>query len=369
MRVLQFFLDRSKQLNQTPYAPHALAYQAPNKKYKIIHQALMIPNLPAPLHYLNFLSIIGQPNAPMLCNPSAIQTTALDTATVICSSSPHMHGHFNHYSIEKECQFQNNRFEFLDREKLQGSFPEFRLTRKDSELSFDLKIQTSTLISHFTHMRFSLAEHWSLLCECQGWIQYQDQRYMIESLASFEYARSFNFPYLPLAFFTYQVINLSRNRQILLAQIRDSYNAIIQSRIYLRDLNQQNSQMFEDRVYFKVHRVYPQVVTPNGQKMYLPREFAWSYQNDQDGMNIQIQAQSRGDFKFGVAAGYVGSFCYDITINNETEKGEGGYCEYIDCRALKFQENDKHENLINNFANIAAITTKRREKSAFWFNK
>ena len=67
MRFLQDFLDRSKQLNQTPaVSQHNLAYHGPNQKYKIIHQGLMIPGLPTPLYYLNFLSIIGQPNAPML---------------------------------------------------------------------------------------------------------------------------------------------------------------------------------------------------------------------------------------------------------------------------------------------------------------
>jgi hypothetical protein len=63
MWLFQDFLDQSKQLNQAP-SRSLPAYHPPNKKYKIIHQALTIPNLPAPLHYLNFLSMIGQPNTP-----------------------------------------------------------------------------------------------------------------------------------------------------------------------------------------------------------------------------------------------------------------------------------------------------------------
>ena len=58
MWLFQDFLDQSKQLNQTP-SWSLPAYHPPNKKYKIIHQALTIPNLPAPLHYLNFLSETG----------------------------------------------------------------------------------------------------------------------------------------------------------------------------------------------------------------------------------------------------------------------------------------------------------------------
>ncbi|ENW26309.1 MULTISPECIES: DUF6670 family protein [Acinetobacter] len=358
MRFLQDFLDRSKQLNQTPTVSHYPAYHGPNSKYKIIHQGLMIPGLPAPLHYLNFLSIIGQPNAPMLANPSAIQTNALDTATVICSTSSHMVGQLHRYSVQQDCNFDAGLFQFLDREQLSGAFPHFRLQRFDSELSFDLSIHTTQLISHFSQVRFSLAEHWSLLCYCQGTLKYKQQTYNIDSLGSFEYARSFNFPYLPLAFLTYQIINLSENRQLLLAQIRDGVNSIVQSRMYLRDLNKMQTQMFDQKVYFKVHRVYPRVTTPNGQNMYLPREFEWCYEA-KDGTCIWVQGQSRGDFKFGLAAGYVGSFSYQVKINEENENGEGGYCEYIDCRPLRFQEQDKTDKLLTHLSNSVPLMLKK----------
>ena len=81
MQLFQDFLDRSKQLNQTPATTAKLPYHAPNQKYKIIHQGLIIPDLPAPLHYLNFRSLMGQPNVPILRNESAICSTAQDTAT------------------------------------------------------------------------------------------------------------------------------------------------------------------------------------------------------------------------------------------------------------------------------------------------
>ena len=70
MWLLQGFLDRSKQLNQTPNFVKYPEYHPPNNKYKIVHQGLILPNLPAPLHYVNFLSIIGQPNIPTLLNPN-----------------------------------------------------------------------------------------------------------------------------------------------------------------------------------------------------------------------------------------------------------------------------------------------------------
>ncbi|MEQ1370394.1 DUF6670 family protein [Acinetobacter schindleri] len=358
MAFLQDLLDRSKQLNQTPAAQADLACHGPNKKYKYIHHRFVIPNLPAPLHYFNFFSMIGQPNVPMLCNPDAIHTDALDTATVICSTSPHMVGQLNHYSIQNECRFESCNFNFHTREQLSSIFPEFHFTRQDEELSVDLKIRAIELITHFTQLRFSLADYWSIPCWCEGVIQYKDQQYQIESLGSFEYARSFKFPYLPFAFLTYQMINLSQNRQVILVQVRDSFNKIIQSRIYYKDLESQQTQMLDEKVIFKVHRVYPSVTTPNGQKMYLPREFEWHCES-KDGIQISIQGQSRGDFKFGLGAGYVGSFSYQVKINDQKENEEGGYIEYIDCRALRFQELSKEEKILSNVPDSVPFLVKR----------
>ena len=358
MRLLQDFLDRSKKLNQTSSLQQYPAYHAPNKKYKIIHQGLMIPNLPAPLHYFNFVTILGQPNIPIFSNPIAIHTSALDTATTLCSSSLHQVGQFKSYSIQQDCDFLQQDFHFGQFEQLKGGFPEFELKRQDAELSVDLNIKTLAVMSHFTRLRFSMAEHWSMMCQCEGIIQHQNTKYEIAGLGSFEYARSYNFAYLPIAFFTYQMINLSHGRQILFAHIRDQFNRVIQSRIYLRDLTTQSNRMFDRRVYFKVHRLYPAIVTPNGQKMYLPREFEWCYE-DQDGTQIWLSAQSRGDFKFGLAAGYVGSFSYEVRINDESETGDGGYMEYVDCRRLCYQEQDKDHKLQNKLANPVPFMLKK----------
>lgn len=358
MRLLQDFLDRSKQLNQTSSLRRHPAYHAPNKKYKIIHQALILPNLPAPLHYLNFFSILGQPSIPILRNSDAIRTSALDTATTLCSSSLHQVGQLKSYSIQQDCQFLEGSFQFGQYEKLIGDFPAFVLRRQDSELSLDLKIKTLPLISHFAQLRFSMAEHWSMMCHCEGIIQHQDIQYEITGLGSFEYARSYNFPYLPIVFFTYQMINLQHDRQIILAHIRDQTNRVIQSRIYLRDLRAQRNRLFDRQVFFKVHRLYPAIVTPNGQKMYLPREFEWCCA-DQDGTKIWIGGQSRGDFKFGLGAGYVGSFSYEIRIDGENETGEGGYMEYVDCRRLCYQEQDKDHKLQHKLANPVPFMLKK----------
>ena len=356
MQLLMNLVDESKQQNQAQF-PLRLEYHGPKGRYKIIHQGLMIPNLPAPLHYFNFLTIFGQPNIPMIRNNYSIKTYPLDTVSVISSISPHMVGHFHGYSIQDDCEMSKDEFKFGNKEILKGQLPNFELIRNDNELTVNLNIETFPVISHFTKLKLGLFDHWSLLCRCRGEINYKGTLYEIDELGSFEFARAINIPYLPLNFFTYQIINLENQKQLLLAQIRNGFNQIVQSRMYLRDLIKGTSEMFDENVHFKVHRVYPMVKTPNGHQMYLPREFEWNL--TLDNKKIKVIAESRGDFKFGLAAGYVGSFCYDVEIDGRLESGKSGYCEYIDCRALKWQEQNQTEKSKQEIANPVPCALKK----------
>lgn len=358
MQLFKDFLDQSRQLNQTPSRlSQNLPLHPPSQQYKTVLLALKIPNLPAPLHYLNFISVIGQPTALVLRNASAIQYSVQNTATVMASVSSHMVGQLSSYSIQTDCGFNHNSFQFQNRENFSGQFPHFQLQRHDSELSFDLQIKTADALCYFNKLRMGLAEYWSQLCECSGDIIYKQQKYPIHQLGSLEFARAKQFPFLPIAFFTAQIINLSHQRQLIVMQTRDALNRILQSRLYLKDFHSQHVQMCDEKVYLYVHRVYPAVTTPDRRKMYLPREFEWVVSSSE--LEIHIQAQSRGDFKFGVGAGYAGSFSYKIKINEDEEVGESGYCEYIDCRPLNWQEKNKNEKLFDEFANSVPVLLKK----------
>lgn len=357
MQLFQDFLDRSKQLNLAPKKSH-LNFHIPTRQYKFVYFGIILPNLPAPLHYFNFIGLMGAAHAPMLRNESAIHSTAIDTATILCSSSPHMVGQLHSYAMQRDCHFSKSLWQFSNHEQILGNLPNFQIQRDDDELSCQLSVQTTTQVSYFNKMRLGLGEHWSTRCFFEGRIAYKEQIFPIAQHGVFEFARAIQFPYLPLAFFTYQIIQLNNGDQVLMAQTRDHFNRIVQSRIYLKYANVERTELFDEQVQFKVHRVYPKVVTPNGQAMYLPREFEWNYQN-KTGDIIQIQAQSRGDFKFGLAAGYVGSFKYQIKINAREEYGEAGYCEYVDCRALKWQEKNQDEKILDDLINTVPFMLKK----------
>lgn len=333
--------DHEKVQSQLTQAPFALklAYQPPNSWFKIVQQSLVLADLPAPLHYFNFKALIGQPNIPIFSTHQHTKR-ALDIVTTMNSVSSHMLGQSAEYSLEQDCSFKKDAYVFGQHQQLTGSFPFFRLIRHDAELAVELNIYTQPVISHFSKLKLGLGlyQHWSLLCHCQGVLTYKGQCIDIDQFGSFEYARGFNVPFWALYFYTYQIIQLKDQRQLILLQIRNQYNHILRSKIYLRAKTQKDSICFDCHVEFIIHRVYPKVQTPCLNYMYLPREFEW--QAEQGKHRIAIYAQSRGDYKSGLGRGYVGSFQYQIKIDDYYEEGNAGYCEFIDLRPLNWQESD-----------------------------
>ena len=338
MQLFQDLFDRSKQYHQAPFQSPLL--HAQQGRYKIIHLAIKIPNLPAPLHYLNFYSMIGQPRAAIFQHPHLHIRQPLDVATVLVSSSVHSVGHFHAYDIAAECHLNAQNFAFAQREKVLGNTQNFELLREDDELCIRLQIQGLDLISYFYQLRWSLGQYWSIPCQCHGEVKYQGKTYPIQQLGVLEYARNINFAYLPLAFYTYQLIPLSETQQLIVLQLRDPLNSVIYSRLYLKNVVNKQLEIYDQGLYFKVTKLYPVVKTPNDQMMYLPRVFDWHLKNEN--LDVVIQGQSRGDFKFGLGAGFVGSFSYSAYINGQVYTGEHAYIEYIDCRNLKYQESE-HE--------------------------
>lgn len=356
MSLPRHSLEAPQVLTQIPF-PLQLAYHPPNAWFKIVQQSLIMTNLPAPLHYLNYRVMMGQANLPIFRNQIAIKTSALDTATLMCSVSPHMVAQFAHYSMRHDCILKDDYYQFGESNRLSGKLPEFHLTRDDSELSVDLKISTFPILSSFLKLKLGLYEHWSLLCHCKGQIKYKGKVFNVDQQGSFEYTRAINVPYLPLCFYTYQIIDLKDQRQLQLIHLRNQFNQILQSKIFLKDFTQNKTECFETGVHFMVHRVYPKVSTPNHQSMYLAREFEWQWSNG--AQHIRVYAQSRGDFKFGIGVGYAGSFNYQVEINEYLEEGSAGYCEYIDCRPLKWQERNSHEKLLEKLEHPFPVVLKK----------
>ncbi|KQF21508.1 hypothetical protein APC04_01595 [Acinetobacter baumannii] len=322
-----------------------VVYQPARGFFKVVYQGLILPNLPAPLRYFNYISLIGQPRIPLCYNANGIVTSAVDTATVLVSNSLHSVGHLKTYSIRRQCQLNPSRYQFDKTDLIEWQIPRVQLRRIDYEMSCDLIVQTPSDISNSSALQWGISDYWSILCHCEGEILYKGQKYEVNGLGRFKHARALHLPFLSLCFYTCQIINLNETTQVTLSQIRNQWNIILFSRLDIQELGKQPVTFTED-VNFHIHRVYPKVETPHGREMYLPREFSW--QCKKNGKVIfELYGESRGDYKFGLAAGYIGSFRYQLSWNDQCLQGEGGYCEYIDCRPLRWQEKNQNEKMLD----------------------
>lgn len=346
--------NQLKQLNLNK--SDALTFYPPKGLFKIVYQALILPNLPEPFHYLNFISLIGQPRIPICYNASAITTTAIDTATVLVTSGLSTVGHLKSYSAKEQCQLEQDRYQFLDVDQIQVDFPNYYFKRIDEELSCQLTVNIRADIENHSALHWGVGDYWYARCQCEGEITYKKQKYQIEAQGILKHARAIYLPFIAFHFFTYQVIQVNANLQIILSELRNQWNNIVFSRIEIQS-NEQRSILYDHQVVLDITRVYPKVQTPNGREMYLAREFMWQYQ-EKNQIIFQLKAQSRGDYKFGLGAGYVGSFNYELIWNNENHKGSG-YCEYIDCRPLHWQEKNKSEQIIDQISHFQPYLCKK----------
>ncbi|ESK55469.1 DUF6670 family protein [Acinetobacter tjernbergiae] len=346
--------NQLKQLNLNK--SDALTFYPPKGLFKIVYQALILPNLPEPFHYLNFISLIGQPRIPICYNASAITTTAIDTATVLVTSGLSTVGHLKSYSAKEQCQLEQDRYQFLDVDQIQVDFPNYYFKRIDEELSCQLTVNIRADIENHSALHWGVGDYWYARCQCEGEITYKKQKYQIEAQGILKHARAIYFPFIAFHFFTYQVIQVSANLQIILSELRNQWNNIVFSRIEIQS-NEQRSILYDHQVILDITRVYPKVQTPDGREMYLAREFMWQYQ-EKNQIIFQLKAQSRGDYKFGLGAGYVGSFHYELIWNNENHKGSG-YCEYIDCRPLHWQEKNKSEQIMDQIPHFQPYLCKK----------
>lgn len=346
--------NQLKQLNLNK--SDALTFYPPKGLFKIVYQALILPNLPEPFHYLNFISLIGQPRIPICYNASAITTTAIDTATVLVTSGLSTAGHLKSYSAKEQCQLEQDRYQFLDVDQIQVDFPNYYFKRIDEELSCQLTVNISADIENHSALHWGVGDYWYARCQCEGEITYKKQKYQIEAQGILKHARAIYLPFIAFHFFTYQVIQVNANLQIILSELRNQWNNIVFSRIEIQS-NEQRSILYDHQVVLDITRVYPKVQTPNGREMYLAREFIWQYQ-EKNQIIFQLKAQSRGDYKFGLGAGYVGSFNYELIWNNENHKGSG-YCEYIDCRPLHWQEKNKSEQIMDQIPHFQPYLCKK----------
>ncbi len=322
-------LDRSHAINGEPVDPRITA-EPPHGRYGMVHYGLMLPNLPAPYRFLNVILIVGQPKARLFRNSHLITTTARDTVNLLIGTATGTPEQFRGYSIRRDCQLaaDGSRLRFGDDLLIEGRYPRFSVRREGQAFNLALELRATDKIAHFARLIGGLYDHWSILCEYEGHIEQGGIHTQVQGLCTYEYARAVDLN-LPFRFFSYQILNIDANTQVLFVQVLGPFGLPVQRRVYVRSLDDHGG-IYSCGFDFTVqeHEADP-VVTPEGTTMRLPRKFSWRVEDEQGEELIAVRGLANGDFKYGLGAGYCGSYGYEGHFRKKPIRGTG-YIEYID---------------------------------------
>lgn len=305
------------------------------------HYGVMIPDFPEPYRYLSFASVIGDVGAPITKVSKKVTPFAQeDTATLVHGTAlSDAKEAYRIYSIQDQLKLQQSPFrvDFHEDAALYEENGQYRLVSKLDDLKVDITLTATDALTWFAHSSFY--QHFSILMRYAGTITQQGQTVEVSGLCTLEHWKAIAISMLPksvltpnltlpLTSFSYQVINLNAESQLVLAFVgalgQPAYTAV--SYRHVDGTSIQYDQASFDVVALKTERL----TTPDGYVMEVPQSFCWVVHHKGEKV-LDILAVVDTPYCYGLAAGYVGS--YQWTGEFHQQKAEGrGYLEFIDRR-------------------------------------
>ncbi len=322
--------------------PEIMRPNTQSKRYGMTHFGVFLPDLPAPHKYCNIMTMLGTPGAVIFDNDYLITGHPRDTATFLTSTAAKSAHHYRAYSIEKECQTREDGslVAFGDNLEISGFYPRYQVKAAYGDFCLDLSVECTDTVSWF--VRNAVYDHLSLLATCSGKITHAGKTTPINSLCTFEYARSAS-PHLvmdqvlperwklPADFFTYQIINLDQSTQLLLTDVRALGKTAFKG-VHVRTLRGDAEVHVKD-VAFEVTAYQDDlVIAPDGRTMRLPKTFSWKVREGSETV-LDIRCTIDSPWRFGHGRGYVASYNYEGQFRDRAHAGNG-YIEYIDCETV-----------------------------------
>lgn len=302
------------------------------------HYGVMIPELPAPHQFFSLMSMLGASGALAFDTDHALQDTPRNNATAVTGTAATHPAHFGAYSIPRDCYFaeDGSHIQFGQDIILTGRYPNYRLQVNRPDFCCDIAISVTDKVTWF--VKLPVYDHLSLLATYQGTVSDQGQVQAVSGLCTFEHAACIS-PYLwhdrplpnhlkaPVDFFTYQIINLDDQTQLLLNDTRLCDEKIV-SKAFVRGLAQYSHSYAAE---FEVLAYQPhEAVSPDGVHMRLPLACRWVIY-DQGRIIAVINATIDTPMTYGLGSGYVGGYRYTGQYQHQAIQGRG-YIEYIDRR-------------------------------------
>lgn len=312
-----------------------------HKQFGSTHYGVMIPDLPEPYRYLSYASVIGDVGAKITKVSSKLSTLAPDNiATLVHGTALSDDQEAYHiYDIQNQLRFQQSpfRIDFSEDSSLFEEDGHYRLVSNVQNLNVDLHLSPTQALTWFSHSSFY--QHFSLLMQYTGTITQHGQSIEVQGLCTLEHWKAISLSLLPQKFlpqnltlpltsFSYQVINLNAEEQLVLAFVgalgQPAYTAVSYRHI-------DGTSIQYDQANFEVVALKTeQLMTPDGYAMEVPQSFRWVAHHAGKQV-LDILAVVDTPYCYGLAAGYVSSYQWMGEFKQEKAEGRG-YLEFIDRR-------------------------------------
>lgn len=312
-----------------------------SKQFASTHYGVMIPDLPEPFRYMSYAAVIGDVGATITKTSKRItHLLPADTATFVHGTAlSETKDAYKVYAVSEQLKFQQKPFQvqYANDSSLTEIDDYFHLVTTMEDLQVDLILKPTKALTWFAYSPFY--QHFSVLMEYQGTITQQGITQSVKGLCTLEHWKAVAlsmFPQkvlpqnlsIPMTSFSYQVINLNDQEQLVLAFVcflgEPAYTAVSYRHV------DGTSIQYDDAVFKVIAlNVEPQV-TPDGFAMEVPQSFQWIVHHENQKV-LDIIGVVDTPYCYGLAAGFVSSYHWSGEFKGQKAEGRG-YLEYIDRR-------------------------------------
>lgn len=311
--------------------------RARSRRWAWTHFGVFLPDLPAPYRFHNTMTLIGATGSTCFDDDRIAAADARDTAMLLSATAHADQHHHAGYDLA-ECAFPDRGpLRWGEHLTLHVDLPRVRVEGRYPTFDVDVELTATTAASWF--IRSAPYDHVSLLAPYTGTLTDADGRHELSGLGTVEYARSLSpqallrrplppWAKLPVDFFTYQIVDLDADTQLLLTDVRAAgATACRLAHVRTRD---GRAEVYDDVRFDVTAWADEPQHDPAGRPMPVPRRMRWSVRDGADEV-LRLDAEVDAPFRYGHGTGYVSAYAHRTTWRGHELTGSG-YLEWIDRR-------------------------------------
>ncbi len=312
------------------FRPHTTS-----RRWAWTHYGIFLPDLPEPYRFANVMTLIGATGSVVFDDDTLAASDARLTTTLLSSTAYAEQRHHRGYDAVADCDFSDDGGVLRWGEDLRIVRSPEAVVVEGTYAGFAISIELAPTDTVSWFVRAPYYDHLSLLAPYTATIRDERGTTTVEGLGTVEYARCLSpqafsrrpLPMslkLPVDLFTYQILNLDPDTQLLLTDVQ----ALGTTACRLAHLRHRDgrAEVYDD-VRFEVTG-WDERTDPHGRAMRVPNRLRW----DVPGL-VTFEAEVDAPYRFGHGRGYVSAYTYAGAWRDREITGSG-YLEWVDCRRM-----------------------------------